>query len=53
MLKAGVPLPDFNEFDDIGVDERNRMQFMLAQIQSEFSFPLPDWSDMIFAEFIP
>ena len=24
-IKAGVSLPDFEEFDGIGVDERNRM----------------------------
>ena len=40
--KAGVPLPYFKEFDGIGVDERNRMRFIFAQIPSNFSFPLPD-----------
>ena len=51
--KAGVSLPDFKEFDGIGVDERDRMRFMLAQIPSNFSFPLPDRSDTIFVVFIP
>ena len=40
--KAGVPLPDFKEFDGIGVDGRNLMQFMFAQIPSDFLFPLPN-----------
>ena len=51
--KAGVPLPDFKEFDGIGVDEHNRMRFMFAQILSDFSFPLPCRSDTIFVLFIP
>ena len=52
-FKAGVSLPDFKEFDGIGVDERNRMRFMFAQIPSDFSLPLPDQSDTIFVVFIP
>ena len=40
--KAAVSLPDFKEFDGIGVDECNRMRFMFAQIPSDFSLPLPD-----------
>ena len=52
-IKAGVSLPDFEEFDGIGVDERNRMRFMFAQIPSDFSFPLLDRSDTIFVVFIP
>ena len=51
--KAGVSLPDFKEFDGIGVDGHNRMQFMFAQIPSDFLFPLPDRSDTIFVIFIP
>ena len=38
--KACISLPDFKEFDGIGVDERNRMRFMFAQIPSDFLFPL-------------
>ena len=38
--KAGVPLPDFTEFGGIGVDGRNLMRFMFAQIPSDFTFPL-------------
>ena len=41
---AGVPLPDFKEFDGIGVDGRNRMRFMFARIPSDFSFQLPERS---------
>ena len=51
--KTDVPLPDFKEFDGIGVDEHNRMRFMFAQIPSDFSFPLPDRSDTIFVMIIP
>ena len=50
---AGVPLPDFKESDGIGVDERNRVRFMFAQIPSDFSFPLPVRSDTNFVMFIP
>ena len=50
--KAGVLLPDFKEFDGIGVDEHNRMRFMFAQIPSDFSFPLPNQSDAIFVIFV-
>ena len=39
MIKAGVSLTDFKEFDGIGVDERNRMRFMFAQIPSDFFVP--------------
>ena len=51
--KAGLPLPDFTECDGIGVDERNLMRFMFAQIPSHFSFPLPDRAHTIFAMFLP
>ena len=37
-IVAGVPLPDFKEFDDFGVDGRNLIHFMFAQIPSDFSF---------------
>ena len=50
---AGVPLPDFKEFDGIGVDDRNRMRFMFTQNPSNFSLPLPDRSDTIFVMFVP
>ena len=53
MNKAGVSLPDFKEFDGIGVDECNQMRSMFAQIPSDFSFLLPDRSDTIFVVFIP
>ena len=40
-LKAGVPLPDFKEFDDIGVDERNRMQSCLLRSHPIFRSHCP------------
>ena len=50
--KADVPMPVFKKFDGIGVDGRNLMRFMFAQIPSDFSFPLPNWSHMIFVIFV-
>ena len=42
LYKVGIALPNLREFDGIGVDGRNLMRFMFAQIPSDFSFPLPD-----------
>ena len=52
LTKAGVSLHDFKEFDGIGVGGRNLMRFVIAQIPSDFSFPLPDRSHTIFVIFI-
>ena len=52
-ILAGVPLLDFKEFDAIDADGRNRMQFMFAQIPSDFVFPMPNWSHTVFVISIP
>ena len=41
------------EFDRMGFDEDNLILFIFAQIPSDFSIPLPDWSHLIFVMFVP
>ena len=52
VIKAGVPVLDFKEFDGIGVDGRNLMGFMFVRFHPIFLFPLPNRSHMIFVIFI-